>query len=178
MNHRKKNTMKNISTGAGLAIVGLGIALHPVLSHVLAATPNANAASPTSFVAATATGPAVPTVVWMGVTELSAAGLWAVNRLSYHRLWSDGRLEARNLTSAPNSPCSLTFLCDTGWIEVPPPPGGNGFACRTDVNGDRIVNGADLTIMLNAWGQEGGCEPEATYPCLDLGSLTNAAAMK
>jgi hypothetical protein len=168
--------MKNISTGAGLAIVGLGIALHPVLSYVLAATPNANAAAPVSVVASTATGPAVPTVVWMGVTQ---------NRdflvTNYHRMWSDGRQEARSVAFEwSQSGCSqiLPISCGSQWIEIPPPPGGNGFACRSDINGDRIVNGADLTIMLNAWGQEGGCEPEATYPCLDLGSLTNAAAMK
>ena len=85
--------MKNISTGAGLAIVGLGIALHPVLSHVLAATPNANAASPTSFVAATATGPAVPTVVWMGVTHNVNT-----NTRCYDRMWSDGRIEVRSVS--------------------------------------------------------------------------------
>jgi hypothetical protein len=172
--------VNNISTGAGLAIVGLGIALHPVLSHVLAATPNANAASPTSFVAATATGPAVPTVVWMGVTHNVNT-----NTRCYDRMWSDGRIEVRSVSgSYPLAGCSYyefipdSCAADNPWREVPPPTGSNGFACRTDINGDRIVNGADLTIMLNAWGQEGGCEPEATYPCLDLGSLTNAAAMK
>ena len=171
--------MKNISTGAGLAILGIGIALHPVLSHVLAATPNANAATPVSLVASTATGPAVPTVVWMAVAETHASSF---DRCTYHRLWSDGRLERRQTiwqhASYPSVSCVPVFECSSDWLEVPPPAGSNGFACRSDINGDSIVNGADLTIMLNAWGQEGGCEPEATYPCLDLGSLTNAAAMK
>ena len=163
--------MKNISTGAGLAIVGLGIALHPVLSHVLAATPNANAAGPVSLVASTATGPVDPTVVWMGVTRDYG---W----LYFHRMWSDGRLENRCCGYLYNE-CGVTYPsynCD--WTEVPPPPAGNGFACRSDINGDRIVNGADLAFVLDSWGQNGSCEPAATYPCLDLGSLTSAAAMK
>ena len=55
------------------------------------------------------------------------------------------------------------------------PLGGNGFACRADMNGDRSVDGADLGIMLNAWGQQGGCDPEAIYPCLDLTNLAGGA---
>ena len=66
--------------------------------------------------------------------------------------------------------------CSTDWIEIPAPPGSNGFACRADINGDRLVDGADLGIMLNAWVQQRGCEPDATYPCLDLGNLAGALA--
>ena len=153
--------MKNISTGAGLAIVGLGIALHPVLSNVLAASPSANAAPPASLVASAVAAQAAPTVVWMGVTQWSG-------EYNFYRLWSDGRLEKMSIYNGINY----------GWIGVPPPPGGNGFACRSDINGDRIVNGADLAFVLDSWGQNGSCEPAATYPCLDLGSLTSAAAMK
>jgi hypothetical protein len=40
------------------------------------------------------------------------------------------------------------------------------------------VDSADLSLVLNTWGQQGGCEPEATYPCFTLGSFTNAAALK
>ena len=40
--------------------------------------------------------------------------------------------------------CSNGTLADTGWLEVPPPPGGDGYACRSDINGDRNVDGADL----------------------------------
>jgi len=170
--------MKSISTGAGLAIVGLGIALHPVLSNVLAASPSANAASLASLVASSAATQAGPTVVWMGVTQDPGSQRWI-----YHRMWSDGRIEARSvrwgLFNVPGycgyslrpAPCAAP----EDWYEVPPPPGGNGFACRADMNGDRIVNGADLGIMLNAWGEQGGCEPEATYPCLDLTNLAGGA---
>ena len=171
--------MKNISTGAGLAIVGLGIALHPVLSNVLAASPSANAAPPASLVASAVAAQAAPTVVWMGVTQ-DQNTVTAI----YHRLWSDGRMEMRSAGLYQNyePPCGfyitpLACLIQP-WREVPPPLGGNGFACRADMNGDRLVDGADLGIMLNAWGQQGGCEPDATYPCLDLGNLAGAVAAK
>ena len=165
--------MKNISTGAGLAIVGLGIALHPVLSNVLAASPSANAAPPASLVASAVAAQAAPTVVWMGVIQ-SQSG-----KTHFFRMWSDGRIEFRAVSaSSAGSSCDTGVGCSTDWIEIPPPPGGNGFACRADMNGDRLVDGADLGIMLNAWGQQGGCEPDATYPCLDLGNLAGAVAAK
>ncbi len=170
--------MKNISTGAGLAIVGLGIALHPVLSNVLAASPSANAAPPASLVASAVAAQAAPTVVWMGVVESAGLG-W---NATFYRMWSDGRTECRCTdavgTHGMNDGCVVNPTCSTDWIEIPPPPGGNGFACRADMNGDRLVDGADLGIMLNAWGQQGGCEPDATYPCLDLGNLAGAVAAK
>ena len=160
--------MKNISTGAGLAILGLGIALHPLLSGLVSSA-TASSPSAAAALASAASAQAGPTVVWMGVT--SAQGLtW------YHRMWSDGRCEVRHIGYLWSS-CSPGFTA-CGWVEVPPPPGGNGFACRTDINGDRKVDGSDLSSVLNAWGQEGGCEPEATYPCLDLGNLAGSVAVK
>ena len=172
--------MKNISTGAGLVVLGLGIALHPLVSGLVAqatAAPSASSTPAAAAIASATTAQAGPTVVWMGVTYDRTYGSTA-----YHRLWSDGRLEVR--WSGAHGACegdyvSTSLGCGTSdWIEVPPPPGGNGFACRTDINGDRLVDGADLTFVLNAWGQQGGCEPEATYPCLDLGNLAGGVAFK
>jgi hypothetical protein len=174
--------MKNISTGAGLVVLGLGIALHPIVSGLVAqatAAPSSSATSAAAAVASATTAQAGPTVVWMGVTEHSSTTTW-----NYHRLWSDGRLEVRSVKQTwglPSGGCSDVLpnpSCTTPWREAPPPPGGNGFACRTDINGDRLVDGADLTFVLNAWGQKGGCEPEATYPCLDLGNLAGGVAAK
>jgi len=173
--------VKNMSTGAGLAVLGLGIALHPLLSGLASsATASASTAPAAAAFASTASAQAGPTVVWMGVSEYSYANDWV-----YHRMWSDGRMEVRSVPFSTGqlpgcgaythriSPCA-----QQDWQEVPPPPGGNGFACRTDINGDRKVDGADLSFVLNAWGQEGGCAPEATYPCLDLGNLAGGVALK
>ena len=175
--------MKNISTGAGLVVLGLGIALHPLVSGLVAqatAAPSSSATSVAAAVASATTAQAGPTVVWMGVTT-EEGRTW-----THHRLWSDGRLEIRNTPYALsfNGECQAwnvgvnACFPPQDWVEIPPPPGGNGFACRTDINGDRLVDGADLTFVLNAWGQQGGCEPEATYPCLDLGNLAGGVGVK
>ena len=174
--------MKNISTGAGLVVLGLGVALHPLVSGLVAqatAAPSSSSASAAAAVASATTAQAGPTVVWMGATT-------DFNSWVYHRLWSDGRLETRSVpfktVDVPGCTRAIeiadTCVPSQPWIEIAPPPGGNGFACRTDINGDRLVDGADLSFVLNAWGQQGGCEPEATYPCLDLGNLAGGVAFK
>ena len=171
--------MKNISTGAGLVVLGIGIALHPLVSGLVAqatAAPSSPSASAGAAFASAASAQAGPTVVWMGVTiDNSFYGASVV----YHRMWSDGRIEQRwTKVDDYGGVCVPEFRCYGPWTEVPPPPGGSGFACRTDINGDRLVDGSDLSFLLNAWGQQGGCEPEATYPCLDLGNLTGGVPFK
>jgi hypothetical protein len=167
--------MKSVSTGAGLAFLGLGIAVHPLLAGLV---PSATASAPAvAAITAAASAQAEPTVVWMGVTT-NTDQQWI-----YHRLWSDGRIEQRAIwrvwsCNYQNNTWEQSSFCASNWVEVPPPPGGNGFACRTDINGDRKVDAADLSSVLNAWGQQGGCEPDATYPCLDLGNLAGGVAMK
>lgn len=178
--------MKNISTGAGLVVLGLGIALHPIVSGLVAqatAAPSSSATSAAAAVASTATAQAGPTVVWMGVTESQDTNSWGASWV-YHRLWSDGRQETRStpigVDFTQGCPVLVArFNCaQRPWQEIPPTPGGNGFACRSDINGDRLVDGADLSFVLSSWGQQGGCEPEATYPCLDLGNLAGGDAVK
>ena len=181
--------MKNISTGFGLCVLGLGIAAWPVLDRLM---PQANAvgigttAVTAVAAAATAQDPPAPTVVWMGVTEavsLSPFGVGSYSSVSggwiYHRLWSNGRQEGRFLGFGIDQPAQncvvilvppLANPCfDTGWIEIPAPPGGNGFACRTDLNGDRSVDGVDLGIMLSAWGPSAACNPDPTFACVGFG---------
>ena len=171
--------MKNISTGAGLVVLGLGIALHPLISGLVAqatAAPSSSSATAAAAVASAATAQAGPTVVWMGVTTI---GPYGSAFTIYHRMWSDGRFEQRWIwVNDANVDCMPYFACSGPWTEVPPPPGGNGFTCRSDINGDRIVDGTDLAFILNSWGEEGGCEPDATYPCLDLGNLAGGVALK
>ena len=72
--------------------------------------------------------------------------------------------------------CGSSGASDSGWIELPDPPGGDGFACRTDINGDRTVNAADLGLLIAQWGEGVSCDPQPTYPCFDLGNLSIAAA--
>jgi len=155
--------MKNISTGFGLCVIGLGIAAWPVLDRIM---PTANASGVTAAAsalpaAAIAQDPPAPTVVWMGVATMG--GNWSRDNL--YRLWSDGRLETRCVYydgSCSQSPAG------SEWREVAPPPSGNGFACRADLDGNRQIDGADLSVILNNWGPQPPCAPEASYPCLTM----------
>lgn len=145
--------MKNYSINTGLIILGLGIAFHPLLSSI---TANATAIP----VAKTETE---PTIIWRGVT-------WDQYGWTYHREWSDGRVETSfvyayirtEACDIGNGGPQLVYFprpadCRTEWVEVVPAPGGDGFACRADINGDRNVDGADLAFVLSEWGQFGGC---------------------
>ena len=168
-----KNAMAGAITlcGVGLCTIGGGLMMQS------GSAAHAAGVMPAVAVAAALHAQAGPTIVWMGVHS-SGGGL-----IIYSRMWSDGRMETRQVAryyvfDSQQHPCQLIDYCSDGWVEVPPPPGGNGFACRSDINGDRVVDGADLAFVLNSWGQQGGCEPAATYPCLNLGDLTIAAAMK
>jgi hypothetical protein len=165
--------MKNLSTGTGLALLATAIVAYPFVNRISSVDQTAHASVPVA--AATAQAQPEPTIVWMGVYHASS-----YNSAVYHRLWSDGRLEARSVFPEmayenPSSSCSLLqgFGCSSPWIEVPPPPGGNGYACRADIDGNRTVDGADLSEILANWGPQSPCEPEATYPCLTIpgGSL-------
>ena len=158
------SNMKNCSTGFGLCVLGAAIALYPVVDRLAPVGSSAH-------VSAGVTNPpmreASPTVVWMGVSQWDAGQEW-----HYHRLWSDGRIEARSVRwNYQSNGCGKTILCSDDWTEVPPPPAGNGFACRADLNGDRMVDGTDLGIVLGNWGDHTSCTPEATFPCLTLSSL-------
>jgi hypothetical protein len=150
--------MKDISTGTGLCVLGLCVAFYPVVDHLL---PRAEAGATHAAAAAQE----VPTIVWMGVTSNQGGNQ------TYSRLWSDGRMEARQVFINLIDGCVLTPSCPTDWIEVPPPPSGNGFACRADLDGNRTIDGADLGIILASWGPQAPCQPEATYPCISLTNL-------
>ena len=170
---------KNAMAGA-VALVGTGICMIGG-AMLLQQTPHANATASVPIFASTAivaaaTTQTTPTVIWMGVATWEGQ-----NDLLFTRLWSDGTMEVRSvipvrdLTGCGNP---IVGICSSqNWIEIPPPPAGNGLACRSDVNGDRRVDGADLASLLGNWGENMACEPEPTYPCLDL-SLAGGGALR
>ena len=139
-----------------------------------------------------AAGPDEPVIVAFG--SLGGASGDTGNFISptggFYRLWSNGQIDVRlvvwNSTASAGpcesglidsaSVCDQTGNLDTGWLTLPEPPGGDGFACRGDINGDRSVNAADLGLLIAQWGDGVSCDPQPTYPCFDLGNLSIAAA--
>jgi hypothetical protein len=171
--------MKNLSTGTGLALLAGALLGSSIIMRVGTVDRSAYASAPITAATMIATSaatqnPPAPTVVWMGVTTPRAGG----SEFVYHRLWSDGRQEVRTVQGywpddGPPWPCGYypEFVpsgCPFNWRELPPPPSGNGFACRADLDGDRVIDGSDLGIILANWGPQPPCEPDATYPCMTI----------
>ena len=83
------------------------------------------------------------------------------------RIWSDGLIEQKNWTisSNNNSPyCPREAeSCDSGWI--PLPGSSDGYACRSDIDGDRQVDFDDLLMVINDWSQPAICNPHPEIEC-------------
>jgi len=161
--------MKNAGMAGAVALVGIGL-----ITIGLSNFANRADATPAATVNA---GPEDPVIVAFGDHELSTSG-------GFWRLWSDGTIEVRFVLFQGfdgvacgdgllyNTNCGDgAFDSDTGWLTLPEPPGGNGFACRPDITGDRDVNAEDLGLLLAQWGQEISCDPQPSYPCFDLDGL-------
>tara|TARA_B100001059_G_scaffold233261_1_gene272956 strand:- start:1336 stop:1839 length:504 start_codon:yes stop_codon:yes gene_type:complete len=159
--------MKNAGLAGAIALCGIGLVMIGLGNFV--STPRAMAAVPVGV-----PGDGEPAIVWFDQTSAVAQYNNGERIVQLWRLWSDGRLEFRIIqTVAPNQMHDegSIIMDETGWIELPAPPGGEGFACRSDLNGDRRVDGADLATLLSQWGDKVSCDPQPTYPCFDLGNL-------
>ncbi len=145
--------MKNVSTGFGLCIVGLGIAAWPVLDRLM---PQANAVgvgaiAPAVAAVSLAQGPPEPTIVWYGASESSG-------NATLFRAWSNGRVEARRghvSCSSNDGPVWRHYDggwpgCENTWVIVSDPASGLTF--DADLNFDQAVDGADLGMLLAKWG--------------------------
>ena len=140
--------MKNVSTGFGLCIVGLGIAAWPVLDRLM---PQANAVgvgsvAPAVAAAALAQDPPAPTIVWYG-THGSGYQLGTL-----YRAWSDGKVEMRGWYWLDINHCvpNGSIPCLTPWTVISNP--AQGLTFDADLNFDQAVNGDDLGLLLAKWG--------------------------
>ena len=142
--------MKNISTGFGLCVLGLGIAAWPVLDRIM---PTANAGAVTAAVAVTSAASAQtgPTIVWYSWSSDSSNTIYALVRA-----WSDGKVGMRRINgqASQNMWCSTSpppqDPCAGPWIVINDP--AQGLTYRSDINFDEKVDGADLATLLNDWG--------------------------
>jgi hypothetical protein len=137
--------MKNISTGFGLCVLGLGIAAWPVLDRL---APSANASAVTAAAAAVstvATAQTGPTIVWYGVSGGSVFRAWSNGRIEV----TYGGFQTTGLNCLRWMPGSTIPLCEL-WQVVSDP--AQGLTYRSDLNFDEKVDGADLGQLLADWG--------------------------
>lgn len=150
--------MKNVTTGLGLCVLGVGIASYPVLDHLV---PRADAGAPrgAAAIVAAATAQVEPTIVWyqafaiVGNAITSAGGYYEGTGFWVVRAWSDGRMEGRCVRTNNGSlqGCNAgASPCVGPWVVISDP--AQGYTYRSDINFDSKVDGADLGTLLADWG--------------------------
>jgi len=152
--------MKNISTGAGLAILGLGIAAHPILSGIASSAAASVSSAPVAAAVTTAasTQAGAPTVVWYGV----GPGPSGTTQNHLYRAWSDGTVEARLVVNVYNQSYGICgFQTPCPWSVISSP--NQGFKAAADSNADEKVDGEDLAAVLSNWGDA----PRVPFPPSD-----------
>ena len=174
LSQRKSLIMKNISTGFGLCAIAAAVALYPVLDRFAPIGKEAHAGVPVSAITSAALAQTAPTIVWYGWNSpLSLIGGTSI----LSRAWSDGRVEIKRVFYGDSGDCSWDTdpPCSLPWWTIVSPT--QGLAAASDSNFDAKVDGADLAMLLGNWGENMACEPEPTYPCLDL-SLAGGGALR
>ena len=153
--------MKNLSTGTGLALLATAIVAYPIVNRISSVDQTAHASVPVAAIAAAATAQAnpEPTIVWYGVASNSTQFIYNGNNgFLLLRAWSDGRVEGllRHIDAEyGGGPCYGVYpfsQCPNtqGWFVISDP--SNGYAYRSDITADQVVDGADLATMLADWG--------------------------
>ena len=102
-------------------------------------------------------GPTEPYIVEYDIT---AAGNEGEFRTAY-RVWSDGTIEARKWYWDKN--CNATVNICSEWTVFP--GSSDGYACRSDIDGDRQVDFDDLLMVINDWSQPAICNPHPEIEC-------------
>ena len=104
-----------------------------------------------------------PTVVWYGVSSPSSSQ-YANSPPLLFRAWSDGTVEVKvTWPYSGQNWCntSLPDFCITEWKVISSPAAG--YKAASDINADELVDGADLAMILNSWGDA----PRVPFPPSD-----------
>ena len=105
-----------------------------------------------------------PTVVWYGVSSPSYGTSFMAPSLLF-RAWSDGTVEAKvsSLAVGQNwcNPAIPPEFCISEWKVISSPTAG--YKAASDINADELVDGADLAMILNSWGDA----PRVPFPPSD-----------
>ena len=145
--------MKNISTGFGLCVLGLGVALWPIMDRFAPSAREAHAGVPTAAIASAVMGQAAPTIVWHGVVTQDASDTYTRQYPVLMGAWSNGQVEAKKfyMGQFSSSWCNNNFTaCSSNWYVINDP--AQGLAAASDSNFDAQVDGADLALLLGNRG--------------------------
>ena len=79
------------------------------------------------------------------------------------RIWSDGVVEYKNWFRT-NFCDGDTLQCgSTNWSVLP--GSSDGYACRSDIDGNRQVDFNDLLMVISDWSQPATCNPHPVIQC-------------
>ena len=146
--------MKNVSTGAGLCVLGLCIVGYPLVDRISTRAEAGVPAAGAVAAAALAQDPPAPTIVWYGISPpLAVSGAQWMGAM--FRAWSDGRIEYRPFYPSPpyfSNNCDFHLGSGTGctWRVFSSP--AEGLTFNADLNFDQAVDGVDLGELLAKWG--------------------------
>ena len=131
--------------GIGLCVTGNAM-LMQTGSSAHAAT--GSAFSGATLAATATTAQVEPTVVWYG-TYGGNDGNFVSGAIL--RAWSDGTVELKMMRQfASTDACTATAPCSSGWFVISTPTAG--FRAAADIDANEFVDGADLAMVLNNWG--------------------------
>lgn len=152
--------MKQLSTGTGLAVLGVSAVACVLLSGsgLNRFAGAASVATPAAAVMVAATAQTTPTIVWYGTASATYNDAndnkFLLNTLT--RAWSDGRVEMKVVRKhleqyqAQDRFCNDAINCDTGWRIVSDANQGYAAFADLDLNGE--VDGGDLSMVLLNYG--------------------------
>ena len=104
-------------------------------------------------------GPNEPYIVEYDFVSISNES----GKLTAIRIWSDGIIEARNWEwNNPCSPQTEPLSCGE-WRILP--GSSDGYACRSDIDGDRLIDYDDLLMVISNWSQPAICNPHPDIEC-------------
>ena len=109
-------------------------------------------------------GPSEPYIVEYDFV-VNAAGGGGTSALMAIRTWSDGLIETRRWNYGGNTCTNQPQPCSDMHTWEPLPGSSEGYACRADIDGDRMIDYDDLLMVLSNWSQPAICNPHPEIEC-------------
>ena len=144
--------MKNISTGTGIALLAGAILGSTIIMRFGPVDQAAHAAPPieaAKAIVGASTAQVTPTIVWYGISPPATSQVSSIKGAIF-RAWSDGRIEYKSFNGQGDYQQCAFWGINCGWQVFSDP--NSGYNAAADINFDSKVDGADLSQVLNDWG--------------------------